>query len=592
MHRRSRATGRIPTNLSLLGLLLMALACAGTVSAAGFESRFLHQGDISPASTGWTFSGIYPGTPVASDQGLPAWNINDPGTASGNLGAYTRVPTAADLARARKNGWRLRGVLRQIPPTSAGGAILAQAPNLSVTFEVGDGQRRWPIAFGNQAGTGNTQLDVGGTIHTLSAPGYHLVELVYIPQTNAVDVVVDGVTLASNWSGATTTLSRVLFGSGSSATVGQANYHLVEWLVGIPDCSDGIDNDGDGVVDLADHDCFAADDPTERTLAPMPGDIAMLQYRFDTDDGFGFVVLSDLSGDDPTTPDVDERAQIQFTDEGWDFFGLRFDNDRGEDRTEHTWTWTAPAAGVRAGTVVNCQIGCTTGTILAPTGVDPDPSIQGEPGESTSNIINLSNGEGEQLFAFRGDRDRPVPLYAFNQRPWVALGGAVDKHESELPVGLVNGDTAISLNLGLDASGNVAGEADNGRMRIRSLTGTPAQIRAVISNPANWDRENSSTFAFQPPSYWTVNVIPDLAPRIEPGELGSTIVAYAQDATNPAVSPASGSSCPIRTACHSCSMRRSRSPRGADRRPRASSGPARPASSRSSRPISTSRTSR
>src|SRR5690606_10690531 len=125
----------------------------------------------------------------------------------------------------------------------------------------------------------------------------------------------------------------------------------------------------------------------------------------------------------------------------WNFFGLRFDGDRGSDKTEHTWVWTAPAAGVKAGTVVNCQVGCTLGTIQAPTGTDPDPNVPGEPEETTDEIINLDNDLGEQLFAYRGDRNRPVSLYALNGRPWVPLGGAVDKHESELPVGLVDGQT-------------------------------------------------------------------------------------------------------------------------------------------------------
>lgn len=518
------------TALAHLVLMLVVLAAAGPIEAAGLESRFRHEGDTPPVSELWVPGGIYPGVGIADDQGLATWNIADTGTASGNLGDYRQTPTALDLARGRKLGWTLRVVVRAVPPVSGTGAILGRAPNFSAMSEVANGSRRWPITYGNEAVTGRMQLGIGTSVYTLSSPGYHLIELVYVPQANAVDVYADGELLVQSWAGEASTLVRVLFGAGSSAATNEANYHLVEWLVGVPDCSDGVDNDGDGQIDLADHDCHDGEDPGEATLAPTAGDIAFLQYRFDGPDGFGFVVLSDLAGDDPATPDVDERARIQFTDEGWNFFGLRFDGDRGSDKTEHTWVWTAPAAGVKAGTVVNCQVGCTLGTIQAPTGTDPDPNVPGEPEETTDEIINLDNDLGEQLFAYRGDRNRPVSLYALNGRPWVPLGGAVDKHESELPVGLVDGQTAISL---LQSPG----EGDNGRYGPRTLTGTPAQIRAVIGNRANWVLDNSSGFAFQAPSWWTVDVIPDLAPRVEPGPLGSSIVAYAQDATSPAVSP-------------------------------------------------------
>ncbi|MEZ4333168.1 MAG: hypothetical protein R3F35_15515 [Myxococcota bacterium] len=509
---------------------LLVLLVSSSAQAAGLQSRFLHQGSASPATQGWTAVGVYPGQAVV-DQGVPAWNIADTGTASGNLGYYLQTPTAADIARARRVGWTLRVVLREVPPTS-GGTVLGRAPNYSAMAEVANGARAWSLSFGNEAGTGRMQVLLGGTTttHTLSSSGYHLLELTYVPQTNSVELRADDVLLTEGWTGAASTSTRVIFGAGASATTNEANYNRVEWLVGVPDCSDGLDNDGDGQVDLADRDCFDGEDPGEATLPPTTGDIAFLQYRFDDHDGFGFVVLSDLAGDDPSTPGVDERARIQFTDEGWNLFGLRFDADRGSDKTEHTWVWTAPAAGVRAGTVINCQVGCTLGTIQAPTGTDPDPNVPGEPEESTNEIVNLDNDLGEQLFAFRGDRNRPVPLYALNGRPWVPLAGAVDKHESEVPVGLVNGQTAISLQ-------QAAGEGDNGRYGPRTLTGTPAQIRAAISNPANWVLDNSSSFAFQAPSWWAVNVIPDLAPRVEPGPLGSSIVAYAQDATSPAVSP-------------------------------------------------------
>ncbi len=520
-------------------LFLSMLISASPALAEGAQSIFLHLGDADPEANSWTLSGNTPGSPVANDQGFAAWNILDASLQPSDRGFYVQTPSASELARGRKLGWTLLSVLRVIPSTDTDDSILARIPNESTVLEVANGEKRWYLSFGNEALTGNAVVRPSGvaTTYALGSAGYNAIEMVYVPQSDTLDLIVNGQLLVEDWAGLSTGLKRVYFGANSTSGLGEANFHQVEWLVNIPDCDDGLDNDGDNDIDLADADCFFPDDSSEISFAPAPGEIAILQYRFDTADGFTFVTLGDLRGDDVATTDVDERAEIKFTDEGWDFFGLRFDDDRGDDRTEHTWIWRAPAGGLPAGTVVNCQSGCTLGTFEASTGLDPDPEVPGEPEETTSEVINLDNDKGEQLFVFRGFRDEPVPLYALNQRPWVSLAGKVDKHESELPLGLTDRDTAISFNMAVDTSGEVIGEADNARLRIRTLKGTASQIREVVSNPANWDRENSKSFPFQPPSYWTVDVIPSLAPRIEQGELGSAVTVYAADDTHPAVFP-------------------------------------------------------
>jgi len=75
------------------------------------------------------------------------------------------------------------------------------------------------------------------------------------------------------------------------------------------DCNDGVDNDGDGLVDLADPGCSSIDDPTE-TTPTLPCDDGI------DNDGDGLVDHADLGCPVPTDPD--EKAPGIACDDGID----------------------------------------------------------------------------------------------------------------------------------------------------------------------------------------------------------------------------------------------------------------------------------
>ena len=73
----------------------------------------------------------------------------------------------------------------------------------------------------------------------------------------------------------------------------------------------------------------------DRRLLFAPGDIAVVEFNVDAPDRVGFVALVDLPA----------SSEIQITDNEWN--GATFN-----DLNEGELTWTSPAGGVTAGTVV------------------------------------------------------------------------------------------------------------------------------------------------------------------------------------------------------------------------------------------------
>ena len=188
-----------------------------------------------------------------------------------------------------------------------------------------------------------------------------------------------------------------------------------------------------------------------------PGDIAIIQYRTDNTEGFTFVTFVDIA---PGT-------KIHFTDKGWDGSELR--------SGENVWTWAADTSLTR-GNVVSCQgNSCTSG--------DLDPPIDG----------GLS-GDGDQLITFQGTIKSPTFIYALSTTEWI-LTGEPTTHTSYLPAGLINDVTAIDFGTHID----------NGYFNITSLTDTRYAILQEINPENNWNRANSSSHPFQPPSYWSFN---------------------------------------------------------------------------------------
>ncbi|SNR78363.1 T9SS type B sorting domain-containing protein [Lutibacter flavus] len=200
-----------------------------------------------------------------------------------------------------------------------------------------------------------------------------------------------------------------------------------------------------------------------------PGDIAFIGSNTDsgstTNDNATFVLLKD----------IDAATTIIFTDRGWnDTSG--FTNVAGDG--EFTWTSGIPRS---AGDIITIDL--SSGVL------------------SNSGVYSIS---GDQLFAIQGSIASPTFIAGlhFNIEPgtgdsnWDNVSDNND--ESHLPNTLTTGDTAVRL------VGNPSGlEEDNFQFSCaiagsNPISGTPAQIRAILHNASNWNTNTSS--GYNPPA--------------------------------------------------------------------------------------------
>ncbi|WP_309737828.1 ExeM/NucH family extracellular endonuclease [Chamaesiphon sp. OTE_20_metabat_361] len=187
-------------------------------------------------------------------------------------------------------------------------------------------------------------------------------------------------------------------------------------------------------------------------MALNPGDIAFVQYNADNTDNFAFVTLVTIPAGEV----------ILFTDNGWL-------NTNAFRTGEGIITWTAPAGGVTAGTVVTID---TTPTATAGAVVE-------------TGDLNFA-AAGDQIIAFQGSLASPTAIAALNNDgSSVFQTTASDTNTSALPQGLVIGTSAVAI-----------AEIDNARY-TGTTTGDRATLQAALYNPANWagDDATNQTFA-------------------------------------------------------------------------------------------------
>jgi len=179
-----------------------------------------------------------------------------------------------------------------------------------------------------------------------------------------------------------------------------------------------------------------------------PGDIAIISLRADNADNFSFVVLADIPG----------GTVIKFTDNGVMADGTFRAN-------EGTLAWTAPTAGVTAGSVVS---------------FGPDADQFATAGGSFA----LSTS-GDQIVAYTGEDDAPEFVYALHSEGMMYQADATSSNTSALPTGLVFSETAMAF------GSSATAEFDN-IWYTGPTSGTPAEIRAAIGDAANWTGSNST----------------------------------------------------------------------------------------------------
>ncbi|MDK2971614.1 MAG: hypothetical protein PWP23_1369 [Candidatus Sumerlaeota bacterium] len=179
------------------------------------------------------------------------------------------------------------------------------------------------------------------------------------------------------------------------------------------------------------------------------GDIAFVSYNADGDDTFSFIALVDIPGSE----------EIKFTDNGWYSAGSFRAN-------EGIKTWTAPAGGVAAETIVT--INATANTASA-----------GTVASSGSMAISTS---GDQILAYQGLEASPTFITAINNEgAGVWQSDATSSNTSALPTGLTDGTNAIAID-----------EADNAAYTGATSFANAAAARAAINDSANWTGDNSA----------------------------------------------------------------------------------------------------
>ena len=177
--------------------------------------------------------------------------------------------------------------------------------------------------------------------------------------------------------------------------------------------------------------------------APVPV-LALVGINTDANDGFAFLVLSDIAA----------GTAFTFTDNGW-----KGDNS-GFRTGENSLTW-APTTTVTAGTVVTWED--TVGW----------SSNAGAP--VTSGALNGLSGSGDQILVFTGTAAAPTFVYALNDAGahiWQA--DATSSNTSALPLGLTNSYSAVALS-----------ELDN-YTYTGATSGTVDQLLALIGDFSNW----------------------------------------------------------------------------------------------------------
>lgn len=188
------------------------------------------------------------------------------------------------------------------------------------------------------------------------------------------------------------------------------------------------------------------------------GDMAFIAYRMnatDTEDQIALITFVDIA---PGT-------FIYFTD------------------AKYTTNAQAQCAGGIVWTATNCL---PAGSVIT---IQTD-ALVANTGTVTGNGFGLSSG-GDQVMAYTGTAAAPNYITALSSNGWVAANTSCSGSASMLPLGLTDLVTASNLST---APGNVAGNTVNAYYN-GTQTGTVAELKTAILNPANWVGVAGSTAA-------------------------------------------------------------------------------------------------
>jgi len=230
------------------------------------------------------------------------------------------------------------------------------------------------------------------------------------------------------------------------------------------------------------------------------GDIAMVGYHTDVDDGFTFIALTDIPAGEV----------IYFTDKGW-----KAESATWYGNTEDHIVWTAPGGGLPIGTIVSIiETASDTFTVTQGTAVlsgsDSGFSLLG--GDSILAYQSSSGAEPASptfIAGIYGDDNYLHTAGCDDASGWhgcstcTHISGdctSTSTSTSGIPAGLTNGVNALALF-------PFSGEEDNAKY-TGTLTGTVSDVRAAINDYTNWTTSDNPV-NIHATSYPATSITPD-----------------------------------------------------------------------------------
>lgn len=206
-----------------------------------------------------------------------------------------------------------------------------------------------------------------------------------------------------------------------------------------------------------------------------PGDIAFTGFNADGDDNLAFVLLVSAS----------PGQKIWFTDNEW--------NGNSFNGGESYYSWTAPAGGLAAGTVVTLD-NINSGSPSTNLGLGAEETVAG----STNAGISITD---EAIYAYLGTT-------ATNPTAFLSL---IANEDTSVPYSLTN--TGLS-----EAAGTaIIFTADEDGMRYtgprNSLMSFSGYLSLLANKPANWEVTAGDGTTFLPMDTTAFSIVP------EPGSL-------------------------------------------------------------------------
>lgn len=244
---------------------------------------------------------------------------------------------------------------------------------------------------------------------------------------------------------------------------------------------------GNTVEDLANNAVDSTLAATFTTLLPQTmfaaGDLVPVAYRMNASGADDEVALLSFV-------DILPGTKINLADAKY--------TDNAQPQCPGGIVWTSPNSIVPAGTVIYIQNDAGTASV----------------GTITGSTFGLSSN-GDQVIVYTGTASAPMYITALSSNAWVdnntACGGSLSKR----PAPLTDGVNSISL---ATAPGNTSGNTVNGYYN-GPQTGTTAELRTAILDPANWNGIGQGT----PPQVWPVYNFPG-----PPQVLGANVLSQTQ----------------------------------------------------------------